>query len=64
MSYCHCNSCRSWLAAPVNAFTLRKPENVTVKRDMVFDHPDCKILLFGIATHILEWWTALDGLSP
>jgi hypothetical protein len=30
MGYCHCNSCRSWAAAPVNAFTLWKPENVTV----------------------------------
>ena len=30
MGYCHCNSCRSWSAAPVNAFTLWKPENVRV----------------------------------
>jgi len=30
MGYCHCNSCRSWSAAPVNAFTLWKPENVKV----------------------------------
>ncbi len=30
MGYCHCSSCRSWAAAPVNAFTLWKPENVTV----------------------------------
>jgi len=26
--YCHCQSCRSWAAAPVNAFTLWKPEDV------------------------------------
>jgi hypothetical protein len=26
MGYCHCRSCRSWSAAPVNAFTLWKPE--------------------------------------
>lgn len=32
MGYCHCNSCRSWSAAPVNAFTLWKPENVSVTR--------------------------------
>src|SRR4051794_38165641 len=32
MGYCHCNSCRSWSAAPVNAFTLFKPENVKVTR--------------------------------
>lgn len=30
MGYCHCRSCRSWSAAPVNAFTLWKPEAVTV----------------------------------
>jgi hypothetical protein len=30
MGYCHCNSCRSWSASPVNAFTLWKPEAVTV----------------------------------
>jgi hypothetical protein len=32
MGYCHCNSCRSWSAAPVNAFTLWKPENVEVTK--------------------------------
>lgn len=32
MGYCHCSSCRSWSAAPVNAFTLWKPEDVTVKK--------------------------------
>lgn len=30
MGYCHCNSCRSWSAAPVNAFSLWKPEDVRV----------------------------------
>jgi hypothetical protein len=30
MGYCHCNSCRSWSAAPVNAFTLWKSQNVKV----------------------------------
>ena len=28
MGYCHCSSCRSWSAAPVNAFTLWNPINV------------------------------------
>jgi hypothetical protein len=28
MGYCHCTSCRSWSAAPVNAFTLWQPQNV------------------------------------
>ena len=32
MGYCHCTSCRSWSASPVNAFSLWKPENVTVTR--------------------------------
>ncbi len=32
MGYCHCESCRSWSAAPVNAFTLWKPENVKVTK--------------------------------
>src|SRR5262245_37676090 len=26
--YCHCSSCRSWAAAPLNAFSLWKPEQV------------------------------------
>ncbi len=30
--YCHCTSCRSWAAAPVNAFTLWRPENVKVSK--------------------------------
>jgi hypothetical protein len=32
MGYCHCASCRSWSAGPVNAFTLFKNENVRVLR--------------------------------
>lgn len=28
--YCHCASCRSWSAGPVNAFTLWKPDAVDV----------------------------------
>jgi hypothetical protein len=30
MGYCHCTSCRTWSAGPVNAFTLWKPEAVKV----------------------------------
>ena len=30
MGYCHCDSCRSWSAGPVNAFTLWQPDAVTV----------------------------------
>lgn len=32
MGYCHCESCRSWSAGPVNAFTLWKPEAVRIAR--------------------------------
>ena len=32
MGYCHCNSCRSWSAGPINAFTLWKPETVTITK--------------------------------
>ena len=30
--YCHCESCRSWSAAPVNAFTLWKPEALKITK--------------------------------
>jgi hypothetical protein len=30
--YCHCESCRSWSAGPVNAFSLWKPEAVKFTR--------------------------------
>src|SRR3954463_11389929 len=30
MGYCHCETCRSWSAGPVNAFTLWKPSAVEV----------------------------------
>ena len=30
MGYCHCGSCRSWSAGPVNAFTLWKSDTVKV----------------------------------
>lgn len=32
MGYCHCESCRSWSAGPVNAFTLWPPAAVQVTR--------------------------------
>ncbi len=32
MGYCHCESCRSWSAGPVNAFTLWKPEALRITR--------------------------------
>jgi hypothetical protein len=32
MGYCHCNSCRSWSASPVNAFALWAPDAVKVTK--------------------------------
>jgi hypothetical protein len=32
MGYCHCNSCRTWSAGPVNAFSLWKSETVKVTK--------------------------------
>ena len=32
MGYCHCQSCRTWSAGPVNAFSLWKPEAVKVTK--------------------------------
>lgn len=32
MGYCHCDSCRRWSAAPVNAFTLWPPTALQVTR--------------------------------
>ncbi|MDZ7852098.1 MAG: GFA family protein [Halomonas sp.] len=30
MGYCHCEFCRHWSAGPINAFTLWKPEAVSI----------------------------------
>lgn len=32
MGYCHCTSCRLWSAGPVNAFTLWRPEALTIEK--------------------------------
>jgi hypothetical protein len=32
MGYCHCESCRSWSAGPVNAFSLWKPDHVRITK--------------------------------
>jgi hypothetical protein len=32
MGYCHCESCRSWSAGPVNAFSLWKPDAVKITK--------------------------------
>ena len=35
VGYCHCDDCKNWLAAPVNAFTLWPRENVRLVRGEV-----------------------------
>lgn len=32
MGYCHCESCRTWSAGPVNAFSLWKPEALVITK--------------------------------
>ena len=32
MGYCHCESCRTWSAGPVNAFTLWQPQALRITR--------------------------------
>ena len=32
MGYCHCSSCRSWSAGPVNAFTLWPPTAIKITK--------------------------------
>src|SRR5687768_7894839 len=32
MGYCHCESCRSWSAGPINAFTLWKPAALKITK--------------------------------
>ena len=32
MGYCHCSSCRSWSAGPVNAFTLWDPNALKITK--------------------------------
>jgi hypothetical protein len=32
VGFCHCTSCRTWSASPMNAFTLWKPEALEVTR--------------------------------
>ena len=56
MGYCHCNSCRKWSAAPVNAFSLWKPDAVTITRGA--QH----IATFNLtAGSYRKWCTACGG---
>jgi len=56
MGYCHCESCRSWSAAPVNAFTLWKPEalNVTRGADDIALTTRRRIAIASGASHVVD----------
>jgi hypothetical protein len=56
VGYCHCNSCRHWAAAPVNAFTLWPPSAVTVTKgaDQVGSYSKTE-------RSIRKWCTACGG---
>ena len=63
--YCHCGSCRSWSASPVNAFTLWKPEAVKVTQgeDQIGEYHEnersyrqwCKVCGGHLLTRHPEW---------
>src|SRR6185436_18690952 len=55
MGYCHCESCRSWSAGPVNAFTLWKPAAVKVTAGA--EH----IGTFNKTPHSFRTWWAVCG---
>jgi hypothetical protein len=63
--YCHCNSCRSWSASPVNAFTLWNNDAVEVTQgeDQLGEHhlnersyrQWCKVCGGHVMTRHPEW---------
>jgi hypothetical protein len=55
MGYCHCESCRSWSASPVNAFTLWPPETVTITRGAD------KVATFHKTDNSLRMWCTVCG---
>jgi hypothetical protein len=56
MGFCHCESCRSWSASPVNAFTLWSPKAVTVTKgaDRIASYKKTE-------SSIRKWCTACGG---
>jgi hypothetical protein len=67
--YCHCASCRSWSAGPLNAFTLWKPESVAVTRgaDKIGEFPKTERSLRQwcreCGGHLMTWhpqWKLFD----
>src|SRR4051812_49918109 len=64
--YCHCTTCRSWSASPVNAFTLWRADAVKVTdgEDQIGEHhnnentyrPWCKVCgRHPLARHPQSW---------
>ena len=76
MGYCHCSSCRSWAAAPVNAFTLWNPDKVRITRGAdrlgEFSKTESSLRQFctGCGGHLMTvhpHWTLIDvfaGVIP
>ena len=55
MGYCHCESCRTWSAGPVNAFTLWKPDAVQIR------HGKKEIGTFSKTDHSHRSWCKVCG---
>jgi hypothetical protein len=56
MGYCHCTSCRTWSASPINAFTLWKQGSVNVTEGAD------KIATYNKTEHSYrKWCTACGG---
>ena len=55
MGYCHCSSCRSWSAGPVNAFTLWNPQSVKITKGAD------KIEVFHKSDNSLRKWCKVCG---
>ena len=53
--YCHCASCRSWSAGPVNAFTLWKTEAVKVTKG------ESQIGVFNKSANSYRKWCTVCG---
>lgn len=68
MGYCHCSSCRSWSAGPVNAFSLWKPDAVKVTRgeDKLNTYNKTEVSFRQFCTdcggHVMSWHPTL-GLT-
>lgn len=55
MGYCHCKSCRSWSAGPVNAFSLWKPDAVKIA------HGADKVASYQGSKNSVRKWCSVCG---